>query len=95
VYKLSIAAACGLQWPKDRIMVQVLDDSTDPFIKVTCRAPCFMAGDYSYRALRLVEKLLILVLLDPIRTSETSNWFVIADECSNSTCCGINTRRMM
>jgi beta-mannan synthase len=36
VYKLSIAAACELQWPKDRIIVQVLDDSTDPFIKVTC-----------------------------------------------------------
>lgn len=35
MYRLSIAAACELQWPKDRIIVQVLDDSTDPFIKVT------------------------------------------------------------
>jgi beta-mannan synthase len=34
VYKLSIAAACELQWPKDRIVVQVLDDSTDPTAKV-------------------------------------------------------------
>ncbi|KQK15078.1 hypothetical protein BRADI_1g20500v3 [Brachypodium distachyon] len=33
VYKLSIRAACELEWPRDRIIVQVLDDSTDPFIK--------------------------------------------------------------
>lgn len=34
VYKLSIGAACGLSWPSDRIFIQVLDDSTDPTIKV-------------------------------------------------------------
>ena len=34
VYQLSIGAACGLSWPSDRIIVQVLDDSTDPTIKV-------------------------------------------------------------
>ena len=34
VYKLSIGAACELEWPKDKIIVQVLDDSTDPYIKV-------------------------------------------------------------
>nr|CAB3467582.1 unnamed protein product [Digitaria exilis] len=33
VYKLSIGAACGLAWPSDRVIVQVLDDSTDPTIK--------------------------------------------------------------
>jgi len=35
VYKISIGAACALTWPPDRIIIQVLDDSTDPFIKVT------------------------------------------------------------
>jgi beta-mannan synthase len=30
VYQLSIQAVCGLSWPSDRIIVQVLDDSTDP-----------------------------------------------------------------
>ncbi|MQM12888.1 hypothetical protein Taro_045807 [Colocasia esculenta] len=30
VYQLSIGAACGLSWPSDRIIIQVLDDSTDP-----------------------------------------------------------------
>ncbi|XP_062190164.1 probable glucomannan 4-beta-mannosyltransferase 7 [Phragmites australis] len=40
VYKLSIAAACELQWPKDRITVQVLDDSTDPFIKNLVELEC-------------------------------------------------------
>lgn len=33
VYKLSIGAACGLSWPTDRLVIQVLDDSTDPTIK--------------------------------------------------------------
>ncbi|XP_048560620.1 probable glucomannan 4-beta-mannosyltransferase 7 isoform X2 [Triticum urartu] len=33
VYKLSIGAACELKWPKDRMIVQVLDNSTDPLIK--------------------------------------------------------------
>ncbi|KAG6473226.1 hypothetical protein ZIOFF_067139 [Zingiber officinale] len=35
VYKLSIGAACALFWPSDRIVIQVLDDSTDPTIKVS------------------------------------------------------------
>lgn len=34
VYQLSIGAACGLSWPSDRIIIQVLDDSTDPLVKV-------------------------------------------------------------
>ncbi|XAR64625.1 Glucomannan 4-beta-mannosyltransferase [Bertholletia excelsa] len=29
VYQLSIAAACGLSWPSDRLIIQVLDGSTD------------------------------------------------------------------
>ncbi|GJN07730.1 hypothetical protein PR202_ga25587 [Eleusine coracana subsp. coracana] len=33
VYKLSIGAACELKWPKQRQIVLVLDDSTDPIIK--------------------------------------------------------------
>ncbi|KAG5530491.1 hypothetical protein RHGRI_025442 [Rhododendron griersonianum] len=40
VYQLSIGAACRLSWPLDRIIIQVLDDSTDPVIKlvgVECR----------------------------------------------------------
>ncbi|KAJ6693019.1 hypothetical protein OIU79_014704 [Salix purpurea] len=33
VYKLSIGAASNLSWPADRLVIQVLDDSTDPAIK--------------------------------------------------------------
>lgn len=43
VYQLSIGAACGLSWPSDRITIQVLDDSTDPTIKVNfiiCQFTC-------------------------------------------------------
>lgn len=35
VYKISIGAACNLSWPADRLVIQVLDDSTDPLIKVS------------------------------------------------------------
>ncbi|KAM0037713.1 putative glucomannan 4-beta-mannosyltransferase [Helianthus debilis subsp. tardiflorus] len=40
VYQLSIGAACGLSWPSDRIVIQVLDDSTDPFIKEMVEIEC-------------------------------------------------------
>ncbi|KAL6521149.1 Glucomannan 4-beta-mannosyltransferase 9 [Orobanche gracilis] len=40
VYQLSIGAACGLSWPSDRIIVQVLDDSTDPIIKNMVETEC-------------------------------------------------------
>jgi hypothetical protein len=37
VYKLSIGAACALEWPPERFVIQVLDDSTDPVVKVRRR----------------------------------------------------------
>ncbi|RLM55105.1 putative mannan synthase 3 [Panicum miliaceum] len=40
VYKLSIGAACGLAWPSDRVIVQVLDDSTDPTVKDLVELEC-------------------------------------------------------
>ncbi|XP_052184633.1 glucomannan 4-beta-mannosyltransferase 9-like isoform X2 [Diospyros lotus] len=40
VYQLSIGAACGLSWPSDRIIIQVLDDSTDPVIKDLVEREC-------------------------------------------------------
>ncbi|KAL6963494.1 Glucomannan 4-beta-mannosyltransferase 9 [Sarracenia purpurea var. burkii] len=40
VYQLSIGAACGLSWPSDRIIIQVLDDSTDPAIKDLVEVEC-------------------------------------------------------
>nr|GME11666.1 glucomannan 4-beta-mannosyltransferase 2-like [Ipomoea batatas] len=40
VYKISIGAACNLSWPSDRIVIQVLDDSTDPFIKDMIEKEC-------------------------------------------------------
>ncbi|GLJ55309.1 hypothetical protein SUGI_1186880 [Cryptomeria japonica] len=40
VFQLSIGAACGLSWPSDRIIVQVLDDSTDPTIKDLVEMEC-------------------------------------------------------
>lgn len=34
-YKLSIGAACGLSWPSDRLIVQVLDDSTNEVLRIS------------------------------------------------------------
>ncbi|GJM84512.1 hypothetical protein PR202_ga00190 [Eleusine coracana subsp. coracana] len=40
VYKLSIGAACALTWPPGRIIIQVLDDSTDPIVKELVELEC-------------------------------------------------------
>ncbi|KAG7032952.1 Glucomannan 4-beta-mannosyltransferase 9, partial [Cucurbita argyrosperma subsp. argyrosperma] len=40
VYQLSIGAACGLSWPSNRIIIQVLDDSTDSSIKDLVELEC-------------------------------------------------------
>lgn len=40
VYKVSIGAACGLSWPSDRLVIQVLDDSTDPAVKEMVESEC-------------------------------------------------------
>ncbi|KAK8601720.1 hypothetical protein V6N12_051548 [Hibiscus sabdariffa] len=40
VYKISIGAASGLSWPSDRLVIQVLDDSTDPAIKLMVEQEC-------------------------------------------------------
>ncbi|XP_074366328.1 glucomannan 4-beta-mannosyltransferase 1-like [Apium graveolens] len=40
VYQFSIGAACVLSWPSDRIIVQVLDDSTDLAIKDMIEVEC-------------------------------------------------------
>ncbi|XP_048605812.1 glucomannan 4-beta-mannosyltransferase 2-like [Brassica napus] len=40
VYKLSIGAASGLSWPSDRLVIQVLDDSTDPTVKQMVETEC-------------------------------------------------------
>ncbi|KXG30765.1 probable mannan synthase 6 isoform X1 [Sorghum bicolor] len=40
VYQLSIGAACRLTWPVDRLIVQVLDDSTDAVIKELVKGEC-------------------------------------------------------
>ncbi|CAI9784758.1 unnamed protein product [Fraxinus pennsylvanica] len=38
VYELSISAVCQLDWPKDRLLIQVLDDSDDESIQQLIKA---------------------------------------------------------
>ncbi|KAJ8532814.1 hypothetical protein K7X08_015703 [Anisodus acutangulus] len=40
VYKLSIGAVCGLSWPSDRLIVQVLDDSTNEILRTLVDLEC-------------------------------------------------------
>ncbi|XP_057781910.1 glucomannan 4-beta-mannosyltransferase 2-like [Salvia miltiorrhiza] len=40
VYKISIGAASNLSWPADRLLIQVLDDSTDLLIKDMIEKEC-------------------------------------------------------
>ncbi|XP_019199045.1 PREDICTED: glucomannan 4-beta-mannosyltransferase 2-like [Ipomoea nil] len=40
VYKISIGAVCNFAWPSDRLVVQVLDDSTDVNIKEMVEQEC-------------------------------------------------------
>ncbi|RWR79383.1 mannan synthase 1-like protein [Cinnamomum micranthum f. kanehirae] len=40
VYRLSIGAACGLSWPSDKIIIQVLDDSTNPITRDLVELEC-------------------------------------------------------
>ncbi|KAJ1401749.1 Nucleotide-diphospho-sugar transferase [Sesbania bispinosa] len=38
--KCPFGAACGLSWPADRLVIQVLDDSTDPAVKQMVEQEC-------------------------------------------------------
>ncbi|KAE9465459.1 hypothetical protein C3L33_02630, partial [Rhododendron williamsianum] len=40
VYKLSIGAVCALSWPSDRLIVQVLDDSTNEVLRALVELEC-------------------------------------------------------
>ncbi|XP_010450208.1 PREDICTED: probable mannan synthase 15 isoform X2 [Camelina sativa] len=40
VFELSIGAACRLIWPSDRLIIQILDDSTDPTIMELVSMEC-------------------------------------------------------
>ncbi|KAJ0806106.1 putative glucomannan 4-beta-mannosyltransferase [Helianthus annuus] len=40
VYKLSIGSVCSLTWPSDRLIVQVLDDSTNDVLRTLVEMEC-------------------------------------------------------
>ncbi|CAM0953273.1 unnamed protein product [Alopecurus aequalis] len=40
VYRLSIGAACNLWWPAEKLVIQVLDDSTDAAVRSLVEAEC-------------------------------------------------------
>nr|XP_043607195.1 glucomannan 4-beta-mannosyltransferase 1-like [Erigeron canadensis] len=40
VYKLSIGSVCSLKWPSDRLIVQVLDDSTNEVLRALVELEC-------------------------------------------------------
>lgn len=46
VYKLSIGAVCGLSWPSDRLIVQVLDDSTNEVLRVSLSTQHYLRAKF-------------------------------------------------
>ncbi|XP_008779603.2 probable xyloglucan glycosyltransferase 5 [Phoenix dactylifera] len=53
VYEQSISAVCQLDWPKDRLLIQVLDDSDDDTIKLLIRAE---VSKWSQRGVTIVYR---------------------------------------
>ncbi|URD95191.1 Glycosyl transferase family 2 [Musa troglodytarum] len=53
VYEQSISAACQIDWPRDRLLVQVLDDSNDEMIKLLIRAE---VSKWSQRGVNIVYR---------------------------------------
>ncbi|CAA6671045.1 unnamed protein product [Spirodela intermedia] len=53
VYEQSISAVCQLDWPRDRLLIQVLDDSDDESIMLLIRAEAAM---WSQRGINIVYR---------------------------------------
>uniref|UniRef100_A0A1D1YQ11 Putative xyloglucan glycosyltransferase 5 n=1 Tax=Anthurium amnicola TaxID=1678845 RepID=A0A1D1YQ11_9ARAE len=53
VYEQSISAVCQLDWPRDRLLIQVLDDSDDESIKLLIRAE---VSKWSQRGVNIVYR---------------------------------------
>uniref|UniRef100_A0A803N723 glucomannan 4-beta-mannosyltransferase n=1 Tax=Chenopodium quinoa TaxID=63459 RepID=A0A803N723_CHEQI len=80
VYQLSIGAACGLSWPSDRIIIQVLDDSTDPITK-ECDFVAIFDADFQPEPDFLWRTIPFLVHNPEIGLVQARWKFVNADEC--------------
>ncbi|XP_049932278.1 probable xyloglucan glycosyltransferase 8 [Nymphaea colorata] len=53
VYEQSISTVCHLDWPKDRLLIQVLDDSDDESIQCLIRAE---VSKWSQRGVNIVYR---------------------------------------
>ena len=53
VYAQSIAAACQLDWPRDRILIQVLDDSSDDTVQLLIKDE---VSSWSQKGVNIVYK---------------------------------------
>lgn len=53
MYEQSISAVCQLDWPRDRLLIQVLDDSDDESIMLLIRAEVAM---WSQRGINIIYR---------------------------------------
>ncbi|KAL6212623.1 hypothetical protein ACLB2K_017841 [Fragaria x ananassa] len=53
VYEQSISAVCQIDWPKDRILIQVLDDSDDESIRWLIKSE---VADWSQRGINIIYR---------------------------------------
>ncbi|KAL0460752.1 UNVERIFIED_CONTAM: Glucomannan 4-beta-mannosyltransferase 2 [Sesamum latifolium] len=76
VYKLSIGAACSLSWPADRLLIQVVDGSTDILIKVKSELPSSLKAFRSqqHRWSCGPNNLFGKILMDVIKSKKVTLW---------------------
>lgn len=53
VYEQSISAACQIDWPRDRLLIQVLDDSDDELVKLLIAAE---VSKWSQRGVNIIYR---------------------------------------
>ncbi|KAL0728658.1 hypothetical protein Bca4012_024751 [Brassica carinata] len=70
---LSIRVACGRSWPSDRIVIQVLDDSTDPLIKDLVEMECSRWASKGVN-IKYEEELLPFLLHNPKLALDQARW---------------------
>ncbi|KZV46496.1 hypothetical protein F511_10601 [Dorcoceras hygrometricum] len=80
VYQQSIAAVCSLDWPKGRMLIQVLDDSDDPTTQLLIKEEDINGSTVvptSYTGIELLgmdTRLAILNLPWVVATLKITNW---------------------
>ena len=81
VYDQSISAVCGIDWPRDRLLIQVLDDSDDESIQwliktahTPAQNPHKQSHRFKYYQVKIMSsKFLLIRVTNTYRCLNTTN----------------------